>query len=461
MTERDPFINWYKERFDKLNESPPEEVWNSISQNLSINEAWKGIDSKLSTRKRRKTIVRRSIYALSLLLLLFISGNLLLNIFGKSIGEKVLTDNGRKLNSVRLATIDNSLKQKIHFTPAVSDKSRKTFGATTLVQSTAISSPTFANQNILKKESMKVVILSPENSLTKNTEDIVVTNPIEPSINLNNENKNADAEIQNNIVNSKKADTNYPDPPFLPMPMFSAQLILEITPPSIALNQITASDSTLITNKSRTDSKFRGWYAGGINSINNVWLLNSETFSGLNNNSLNQTNINAGYAYGISAGYGFHDKWAAELNWCINSHQGQKYHVYEEGRYLSKNVSLNYTAVNLSVRQRKTSRTKWSQLIKSRGIVAGINYGYLKNAKEICGQKTEMTKDNYHSSDFGFRFGYGYEFLAYSKILFSAGIHTDIGLKNIYSGTDFIPANFDRTHNAAIGFQVGLKYLFH
>jgi hypothetical protein len=461
MTEREPFIIWYKDRFDKLNESPPEEVWNFISQNLSINEAWKGIDSKLSARKKRKTIVRRSIYALSLLLLLFISGNLLLNIFGKSIGEKVLTDNGRRSNSVHLAAIGNSLKQKIHFTPTIKDKSRNTPGATAFVQSTAMSSPTFDNQNILKKESPKNNILPFKNLSTTKTEDPVVTNPIEASVNMDNENKNAELNVQNNIIYNKKTSTNYSDPPFLQMPMLSAQLIIEITPPSITFNQITEPDSNLNNNKSSTDPKFRSWYAGGINAINNVWLLNSETFSGLNNSTLDQTNINAGYSYGISAGYGFHDKWAAELNWYINSHQGQKYHVYEEGRYLSKNVSLNYTLINLSIRQRKTSRTKWSWLIKSQGIVAGINYGYLKNAKEICGQKTEMTKDNYHSSDFGFRFGYGYEFLAYSKILFSAGIHTDVGVKNIYSGTDFIPANFDRTHNAAIGFQLGLKYLFN
>ena len=105
------------------------------------------------------------------------------------------------------------------------------------------------------------------------------------------------------------------------------------------------------------------------------------------------------------------------------------------------------------------SFTKNKHLLQSHGMIAGINYGYLKNAREINGNGATDISASYHDSDFGIKLGYGYELLAFKNLLLSGSVNTNFGLKNIYSGTDFIPANFNRTHTAAIGFQLGIKYL--
>jgi len=457
MKEKDSFINWYQERFNKLNEPPPEEVWNAISQNLSINEAWQGIDAKLTSLKRRKTIRRRSLYAISLLLLLFISGNLILNLFEKTVGEKALAyKNNNSKPITKINSIGDVENQKII---ATQSNSKKQFSASIARQS---KQPETTNPvNLSENNSTKIIssslnknepekgFVKPTIALSKTPETNEAVHPKLAAESVNEKNYESGSII---TTNSNEELTIMPIRPFIPTndtPLISLTKIQPNTP-----------DTNYALKQSSIDSKFRGWYGGGIYSINNVWLLNNQTFNGLTSNTLDETNINSGNSYGVSAGYGFSNKWAAELNWYLQSHQGQTYHIYEEGKYLSKNISLNYTVVNLSLRQRKTGYTKWLSLLKSQGIIVGINYGYLKNAKEICGSTTEITNSNYHVSDFGLRFGYGYEILAYNKILFSAGLHTDIGLNNIYSGTDFIPGNFNRTHTASLGFQLGVKYLF-
>ena len=58
-------------------------------------------------------------------------------------------------------------------------------------------------------------------------------------------------------------------------------------------------------------------------TYSNTWVLNSNTYSGYQKNSLNQTNISFGYAYSVLIGYDFSKRIAFQSECLINNKQEQ------------------------------------------------------------------------------------------------------------------------------------------
>lgn len=212
-------------------------------------------------------------------------------------------------------------------------------------------------------------------------------------------------------------------------------------------------------------SKFHGIYAGGICSVNNIWLLNQLTFDGLKGNSLNDTKIGTGYSYGISAGYNIVAHWSCEVNWYINSKQGQTYNIYNEGRYTNRKINMNYTTINLSFKHRNEGYNYRLHTPRSNNFVVGFNVGFLKNGENKSvyelNSQTEDISISYYSNDYGLRIGYEYEIIAFKKIIISSAFIGDIGLKNIYKGYTVLPGINNETYTASLGVNLGIKYLIN
>ena len=210
-------------------------------------------------------------------------------------------------------------------------------------------------------------------------------------------------------------------------------------------------------------SKFHGFYAGGIFSVNNVWLLNQLTFDGLKGNSLNDTKIGMGYSYGISAGYNIVAHWSCEVNWYINSKNGQTYNIYNQGRYTNRKININYTTINLSFKHRNEGYNYRLHTPRSNNFVVGFNFGFLKNGENKSvyelNSQTEDISISYYSNDYGLRIGYEYEIIAFKKIIISSAFIGDIGLKNIYKGYTVLPGINNETYTASLGVNLGIKYL--
>ncbi|MGZ3866466.1 MAG: hypothetical protein ACXVC6_07265 [Bacteroidia bacterium] len=455
--------DWYKKQFEKLSTPPPEEVWNSISENLSVNEAWKNIEHSLVARQKRRIMIKRGVVT-TFLLLLFISAYLLLNVKQNETGKKafIYADLSNEYRKGHVGLDANPYPSNENVTAGNKTPEKLTSAVSkTGTANTSFTSP----QVLLKNNSASHVKTYEKQAIQEQRTDqnlTVFANEIPTS--EEHSLKNTNTNTQEGLGRKTEAirfiteqTLNENAPPFM-MPIRNASLVRAAEP--LSFNAIpSAGDSLFENKKSNPNDLFRGFYAGVVYSANNIWLLNNQTFNGFKSTSFDQTNINSGSAYGIAAGQSINHNWLAELNVYFNSHQGQTYHVYEEGRYLSKNVSLNYTVFNLSFKQRKAGFTKFKKLARSHGIIAGINYGYLKSASNIYNERTEITINNYNLTDLGLRLGYGYELLVCRKLLLSGCLQTNIGLNNIYSGTELIPGSFNRTHNAGIGLELGIKYL--
>ncbi len=488
MTE-EQFNDWYKKQFNNLNEKPPVEVWNNISGKLDIQAVWKNIDSKLNSIARRKIILRRTAYTIPLLLLLLFIGNYIIN-SGNAVEHKIsIANKPDKKTAIKNNLLANeyvpSQKEKnkrinSHLkndkTENQSSVSNTMLGVKTNASnatelssvrvnksSNKTSSQNIGEQSSLlvneSSEQIKSLKMDPQPSVTK-YESIVNTETVKDTfVEIKNENstKDKDGYIATTTDNTILLTTKNEE-----LLLFSIKnSFIPVTAIDSTIPQLVPNNSVVYSDfftQLPLNNEFHGLYAGGIISGNNIWLFNQLSFNGFNSKSLEETNFNFGYAYGITCGYNFNSNFAGELNWYINSQQGQTYHRYNEGQYKTSHVKLNYSIVNFTLKHRKKGISRWFNVPKSNNLIVGINCGFLINSSDDS--EFKKTKSLYSSTDYGLRLGYEYEILAFKRIIVSSALNGDFGLKNIYKGNSLTPGSFNRTHTASLGLQLGIKYLF-
>jgi hypothetical protein len=459
MNKQDQFSEWYKEQFNKLNEEPPVDIWDNISDNLDIEDVWTKVDSKLDVIEKRKALAIRGLFVLSLLLLFFVIGNVFLNIYKYSskmtsanLGKKSdKTHNSRSLND-NVTTFENRKTEKIksNISSSSSSSSSKNLTTDLLVKKSSDMSnlplskvlskslsnggvDTFSDKTInvlvkhvnqpsqtsnLPSSKVRVNTNNSNNSIDTSSDKLVkaLVKPIDqpsqtsnlPSskvrVNTNNSNNSIDtssdklakalvkqinqpSQINNlslskvhennttlnnhtdvssgrainalvkhgdqfgnimgdptNHVSKNTTDFNYTKVKndsslFVISPISTIPIPFKPIDSIVSNLEIPSMDESIYYVN--PISKFHGFYAGGICSVNNVWLLNQLTFDGLKGNSLSDTKIGMGYSYGISVGYNIVSHWSGEVNWYINSKHGQTYNIYNEGRYTSREL-YNY-----------------------------------------------------------------------------------------------------------------------
>ncbi|MCC5930555.1 MAG: hypothetical protein JJU28_15010 [Cyclobacteriaceae bacterium] len=68
--DKDLFTSWYRRWFHQLDEPPPEEIWDHLSESLDLDEVWQGISQTLDAADA-KTAEKQFSWPVSLILLLF------------------------------------------------------------------------------------------------------------------------------------------------------------------------------------------------------------------------------------------------------------------------------------------------------------------------------------------------------------------------------------------------------
>jgi hypothetical protein len=543
MNKQDQFSEWYKEQFNKLNEEPPVDIWDNISDNLDIEDVWTKVDSKLDVIEKRKALAIRGLFVLSLLLLFFVIGNVFLNIYKYSskmtsanLGKKSdKTHNSRSLND-NVTTFENRKTEKIksNISSSSSSSSSKNLTTDLLVKKSSDMSnlplskvlskslsnggvDTFSDKTInvlvkhvnqpsqtsnLPSSKVRVNTNNSNNSIDTSSDKLakaLVKQINQPSqinnlslskVHENNTTLNNHTDVSSgrainalvkhgdqfgnimgdptNHVSKNTTDFNYTKVKndsslFVISPISTIPIPFKPIDSIVSNLEIPSMDESIYYVN--PISKFHGFYAGGICSVNNVWLLNQLTFDGLKGNSLSDTKIGMGYSYGISVGYNIVSHWSGEVNWYINSKHGQTYNIYNEGRYTSREINMNYTIINLSFKHRNEGYNYRLHAPRSNNFVIGFNAGFLKNGEnKSVYELNSLSEDigiSYYSNDYGLRIGYEYEIIAFKKLIISSALLGDIGLKNIYKGYTVLPGIGinNETYTASLGVNLGIKYL--
>ena len=91
-------------------------------------------------------------------------------------------------------------------------------------------------------------------------------------------------------------------------------------------------------------------------------------------------------------------------------------------------------------------------------LILGAYTGILRNAvQDLDGTSILMTSE-YRSADYGIISGYEYLHPLNEKFTLGTGFLARYGLRNIFSGNDFIPHYLNSTRNASVNLMISVKY---
>ncbi|NOY36030.1 MAG: hypothetical protein GXO83_00465 [Chlorobi bacterium] len=234
-------------------------------------------------------------------------------------------------------------------------------------------------------------------------------------------------------------------------------------PGLLALNTETVSQGshTLVAAAvpagKNNEKKRPDWYAGITILGENNWILNAETFSGLQRNSLISTKPDFSAHYEFSAGVRMFPGWYLGTSLFLNDKVGQSYKTYIDGHYTAKNLTLKYSGINLFIKYSKRifltgySNTHFNTYL-------GAYYHNLRAAEEQIGGSQVNRNREFRNADYGLLFGHELDIPAGKGYHFIPGIRLKYGLPNIYSGDGNIPSTFNLTHTATFEITLGVNF---
>lgn len=511
------FSHWYRAKFNQLDDSPPKAVWENISNELDIREVWTNVDSELQKISRRKAILRNISY-LVISLLFFGSGALFyyyqtdllksapiaLYSLTKSnnsisqekkyfshlnVNNKKITDNKNKAATFTEVKNNNEIADNKHKSTSyieVNNNDKKI-----LVNKNKVKSYLEKNNDddktpgiINNIASSDLAIKKDDNKIVGHENNFKANDPSE-KIKLfsgSSENKDSKSLNENQTQNKNgkfvltESDSNLSDS------NTTATLINSEIKQDV-FDSIINSRNTSITLLAMAPIQFHipEKHDSALNSMHlicfpnevqsnhliigasfaysNSWLLNNDTYEGLNRNNLNQTNLSFGNSYAVLLGYDLSDKFAIQTEWSINNKQEQDYVRYREGKEIQKNIEINYTHFNLLVKKKEMKSAFNNRIPASLNYLAGIQYGYIKSISRTINGNTRSVENRYRKDNYTLVLGVEYQLIIKHLWVISSGVRADIGVRNIYAGSAIIPASFNRTYNSSIELNFGINYI--
>lgn len=196
------------------------------------------------------------------------------------------------------------------------------------------------------------------------------------------------------------------------------------------------------------------WQVGIIGSIKNTWLVNPETVNGLKRSSLNNTRLTFDTEFGLMVQRSVGGASAVQFEYYFYSGLGQRYYEYLNALYQQKDVKLRYEKFQVVYRTRL-----WRNLeVPAFYATGGIAISRLRLADTSIGNENQVVTNEYRPWDYGFVLGGEAEFALTDKLFLVSGLRASHGLRNIYLGTQQIPAEFNKTRTASVGVIFALRY---
>lgn len=400
------FKKWYRGRYEEMESAPPEEVWANITQKL---------DSERDEKKRRFLIY----FSASLLFIVSLStwhfvdwrGNEFANQFSKydwkMRGHRVtLAENTKPVSSAnnhrKPAQESNTRVQHPDFVavPQVAKEEERAGEFFSVMRDEK------SEASVAAKEGTNLAgeVENSENIPEVARKDVLVSLPAGL--------KNLDAEIQNTPTDS----------------------------PSVA-------------------PTYQRFHIGTTINYANTWVVNANLWDASHINSLNYVVPYYSASASLLAGYSFNKRKSVFVE--LGRHAiGQKYYAFEEGHATSYNLELKYLHVNSYLSFNSKPRNLGKNTRSWFSLQAGIHAGYLLSAMQSKGNSKALTvHDDYRSIDAGV-LASGACIMQWKHIGLTAGLRCNVGLLNVYSGSEETPLSLNKTYNESISLFSSLFYSF-
>ncbi len=207
-------------------------------------------------------------------------------------------------------------------------------------------------------------------------------------------------------------------------------------------------------------AKTTGLSFGVFGTINNTSLWSSRASEANVNGTLNP-NLDFGTSYGLALSYDFTPNYGIQLEWIIDSKQGQKYYNFRPQP--NARMRHNYTDINLRYTHFpvlfKYKFNRYSDLTKQPSVInylIGFQYGWLKSA-EINMDNPVIQNDLLQKNSFGLVLGMDYDLYLTKNYLFSVGARSSLSTNS----NSLVSLPFgQKTKNLLFGIKAGLTYRF-
>lgn len=193
------------------------------------------------------------------------------------------------------------------------------------------------------------------------------------------------------------------------------------------INQDIVSDADYQNMVLKEASSMKGFHVSPVVGVNNTWILNSEPYESPTGNSIDYK-PKFGAFYGFSVGYDFSSSSGIQLDYIVNSSEGQSYRLNGENGELNENINLNYTRIPL-VFKYKVNTTSSLSSPSTLNYLLGLQYGRL-NSVIIDKEIDFHTPEDFTKHEWGVVFGLEYDMYIGRNYFVSLGgrgsVNTDV-----------------------------------
>lgn len=471
----------YKQWLENLNEPAPEGAWESIADQLDIDQAWEGISESLDIDDVWHQVEQNlpqavpaagttpthlpKIFWAAAIIALFTLTTPVADQDGDEPGKEIIKqqdDNTSRLSDTPL--FGEREKGKDVVAPGIKKEARQRITA-----APAEDKP--------QPENQQQVVKSAENSNTNGVKQPVSVKRTETKQETNTTQTPVGAVTAVQLESISKQVVPAAKEQLPAVPVLQDQIIIpapetrnglagmpqQIVVDSVSVEEPVDSTERITLHTEQKDSareekpvRNSRWQAGLIGAVKNTWLINPETSHGLKRTSLTSTKVTWGKEFGALVQRSVGRKSFIQAEYYFYSEIGQRYQEYIDALYQTKDIKLKYQKLQLVYRTRIFETCKLPPLYAA----AGLHASKLSVASASIGGEGQVVTEEYMPWDYGVLAGLESEIFLAEKIILVPGIRASYGMRNIYGGNSQSPANLNKTNTATIGFSLALKYSF-
>lgn len=435
---KDEFTNWYRNEFDRLEADPGPGMWEKISSDLGHNPAHPPKEKK----KRRR-------FLYFLLPLLFI-GSCTLVFMNHGTGKSKSGHNPASGSVAALSKKQDSREiTNGNVSTANQNKPGGNFNNSVLSSSPSLdpeASPVSASRSATSAKKTSWVHKSASRPLT------AYAGPQSSGGSSSSGQDVPEGSSENGSSYSVDRTGNSPNTEPIAVAdanRMNSDLVssLRIAHPAPTLLQAAARENKgtdPVAFYDRDASSNLCYFGLGMN-LNNAWLINQETYSGLIRNTLDRTFLFVHPSVTAQFGYYIKPTLVLESQFILNNAYGQTYSHFHEGAVLRKSVLINGQSVALRLKN-----------LSGKGSRKGFSPVY--GAKILFITSAWLVDNDNNRSNLGVNriypfatAGLEYHFPVAGRWFISTGANTDLGLVNLYPRAGG-SSSVDRTHLSGLNF---------
>ena len=455
-----------RESFSSLNKKAPRQVWPAINRQLNIERVWEGISSELDKNPFSWPLKR---IAASILLLLISGTTIYLFMPANDPFSPLALEAKENYVAQDIPSVDSATEKsyqkaslmaaaKVIILPEQERVSASSPSVPSLVESSSSgTNPPQQSARFISKKTVgdKVSKVSSTNSELPKVLDLVL---------FEEESSGAREELANMGATNENQELTHWD--IIPFDVKGKSFNYEETRAALPLLKIhdnsTASEEEVVAafeeeefieEKSSKAVKLRKFNAGPVITYNSSWLLNNETRSSYDKNSLISTDLTYKENWGLALNYPITEKSSIATEVYVVGKAGQQYRMYQEGEYLKKGLELRYFKLYVQYQQNFLfyGKNNSSWLTAKAGAYAGA---LQKKLGEI-----RQEEISYANLDYGVKLAVGQE-NGFGRFILGYGISAERGLNNVFMGSERLPAEFNKTYIFNFGSYLNMRYIF-